>query len=73
MEKLTPHDILSNFILRKYKSDKIVTTKQLKNLSLYNDWKESTFTRKFREYISKNYIEVEKLTNDTWYLKKIKE
>tara|TARA_R110002051_G_scaffold321424_1_gene409044 strand:+ start:2777 stop:2995 length:219 start_codon:yes stop_codon:yes gene_type:complete len=69
----TPYDILIIFLSNKLKGDKIITTKQIKALSIYNKWKESTFTRKFREFISKGYIEVEKLNNETWYLKKIKE
>lgn len=72
MEK-KPYDILLNFLTRKLKGDRILTTKQIKALSIYNKWEESTFTRKFREFVSKEYIEVEKLNNNTWYLKKIKE
>jgi len=71
--KATPYEILSNFLKRKLKGDRIITTSQIKSLSAFNDFKESTFTRKFREFISKEYIEIEKLNNNTWYLKKIKE
>ena len=62
-----------NFLSRKLSQDRIVTTKQVKALSIFNTYKESTFTRKFREFISKGYIEVEKLDNNTWYINKIKE
>ena len=71
--KPSPYKILMNFLMNKLKSDRIITTKQVKALSIYNTYKESTFTRKFREFINKGYIEVEKLNNNTWYLKKIKE
>ena len=72
MHKL-PYEILIFFLKNKLSGDRIITTKQVKALSIYNRYKESTFTRKFREIISKGYIEVEKLNNNTWYLKKIKE
>ena len=62
-----------HFLLNKLSGDRIITTKQVKALHIFNTYKESTFTRKFREFISKGYIEVEKLNNNTWYLKKIKE
>ena len=71
--KKTPYEILIHFLSNKLSGDRIITTKQVKALSIYNTYKESTFTRKFREFISKGYIEVEKLNNGTWYLKKIKE
>tara|TARA_Y100000401_G_C8305629_1_gene216754 strand:+ start:681 stop:899 length:219 start_codon:yes stop_codon:yes gene_type:complete len=71
--KSTPYEILMNFLSRKLSQDRIVTTKQVKALSIFNTYKESTFTRKFREFISKGYIEVEKLDNNTWYINKIKE
>ena len=71
--KPTPYEILMNFLHRKLSQDRIVTTTQIKALSIYNDYKQSTFTRKFRHLISKGYIEVEKLNNNTWYLNKIKE
>ena len=69
----TPYEILMNFLQRKLSQDRIVTTTQIKALSIYNDYKQSTFIRKFRHLISKGYIEVEKLNNHTWYLNKIKE
>lgn len=71
--KPTPYEILMNFLSRKLSQDRIVTTKQVKALSIFNNYKESTFTRKFRHLISKGYIEVEKLDNNTWYINKIKE
>ena len=71
--KPSPYEILIHFLNNKLSGDRIITTKQVKALSIYNTYKESTFTRKFREFISKEYIEVEKLNNGTWYLKKIKE
>lgn len=71
--KPTPYEILMNFLRRKLSEDRIINTTQIKALSIYNDYKQSTFTRKFRHLISEGYIEVEKLNNNTWYLNKIKE
>ena len=71
--KPKPYDILIIFLANKLGSDRIVTTKEIKALSIFSGFKESTFVRKFRHFVSKGYIKVEKLNNDTWYLKKIKE